>query len=166
MPALHVVGLEGAGQHLAHRADGAVAVEEAVGPAVLEQQLAAATAGHDGLTVARHRHHGDQAAAATGARAETSPHSAHNVSPYEAFSTLQPLTMRPSSARPAAPTWKWEYGDVGVLRWRRPRRHAARPSRCSRSWRHSLWPLNHGRPSAAGGRRRWEAMVSTSSVTT
>ena len=33
-----------------------------------------------------------------------SPHSAHNVSPYEAFSTLQPLTMRPVLVNAAAPT--------------------------------------------------------------
>ena len=40
--------------------------------------------------------------------AETSPHSAHSVSPYEAFSTLQPTTTRPSSVSPAAPTRKFE----------------------------------------------------------
>ena len=37
-------------------------------------------------------------------RAETSPHSAQSVSPYDAFSTLQPVTTTPSSQRPAAPT--------------------------------------------------------------
>ena len=36
------------------------------------------------------------------------PHSAHSVTPYPAFSTLQPLTIRPSLARPAAPTGKCE----------------------------------------------------------
>src|SRR5262245_14982978 len=41
--------------------------------------------------------------------AETTPHSAHRVSPYEAFSTLQPTTIRPSSTRAAAPTGKLEY---------------------------------------------------------
>ena len=35
--------------------------------------------------------------------ADTSPHSAHSVSPYEAFSTLQPITMLPSSTSAAAP---------------------------------------------------------------
>ena len=30
--------------------------------------------------------------------------------PYEAFSTLQPTTTRPSSTSPAAPTGKSEYG--------------------------------------------------------
>jgi hypothetical protein len=40
----------------------------------------------------------------------TSPHSAHSVTPYAAFSTLQPATTRPSSTRAAAPTGKPEYG--------------------------------------------------------
>ena len=35
---------------------------------------------------------------------ETSPHSAHSVTPYAAFSTLQPTTSRPSSTSAAAPT--------------------------------------------------------------
>ena len=43
-------------------------------------------------------------------RAETRPHSAHKARPYDAFSTLQPTTTRPSSTSPAAPTWKFEYG--------------------------------------------------------
>src|SRR6266545_326437 len=43
-------------------------------------------------------------------RAETRPHSAHSPSPYEAFSTLQPATIRPSSTSAAAPTGKDEYG--------------------------------------------------------
>ena len=38
------------------------------------------------------------------------PHSAHSARPYDAFSTLQPLTIRPSSTSPAAPTLKREYG--------------------------------------------------------
>src|SRR5690606_2466693 len=38
------------------------------------------------------------------------PHSAHSVSPYEAFSTLQPVTIRPSSTSPAQPTGNREYG--------------------------------------------------------
>src|SRR5690606_27965432 len=42
--------------------------------------------------------------------ADTSPHSAHNPSPYEAFSTLQPVTTRPSSTSAAAPTGNFEYG--------------------------------------------------------
>jgi uridine phosphorylase len=41
---------------------------------------------------------------------DTSPHSAHNPSPYDAFSTLQAAMMRPSSTRAAAPTWKCEHG--------------------------------------------------------
>ena len=40
----------------------------------------------------------------------TSPHSAQSVTPYEAFSTLQPTTTRPSSTSAAAPTGKSEYG--------------------------------------------------------
>ena len=35
---------------------------------------------------------------------EISPHSAHSVTPYPAFSTLQPETRRPSSTSAAAPT--------------------------------------------------------------
>ena len=42
--------------------------------------------------------------------ADTTPHSAHKASPYEAFSTLQPVTTRPSSVSAAAPTGKPEYG--------------------------------------------------------
>jgi hypothetical protein len=42
--------------------------------------------------------------------ADTIPHSAHSVTPYEAFSTLQPRTIRPSSTSAAAPTGKREYG--------------------------------------------------------
>ena len=40
----------------------------------------------------------------------TRPHSAQSTTPYAAFSTLQPTSSRPSSATPAAPTGKWEYG--------------------------------------------------------
>jgi hypothetical protein len=39
---------------------------------------------------------------------DTTPHSAHNVRPYDAFSTLHPTTMRPSSTNAAAPTAKRE----------------------------------------------------------
>src|SRR5262249_18376808 len=53
----------------------------------------------------------------------TSPHSAHSVSPYDAFSTLQPVSIRPSSVRPAAPTWKFEYGAYA---WPAASRAAAR----------------------------------------
>src|SRR5450830_1617177 len=42
--------------------------------------------------------------------ADTSAHSAHRVRPYDAFSTLQPTTIRPSSTSAAAPTGKREYG--------------------------------------------------------
>src|SRR5690606_38469058 len=43
-------------------------------------------------------------------RAETTPQSAHSTTPYAAFSTLHPVTTRPSSTRPAAPTGNFEYG--------------------------------------------------------
>ena len=36
--------------------------------------------------------------------ADTNPHSAHRPNPYEAFSTLQPVTTLPSSTSAAAPT--------------------------------------------------------------
>ena len=36
--------------------------------------------------------------------------SAHHVRPRLAFATLQPVKIRPSLARSAAPTWIFEYG--------------------------------------------------------
>ena len=44
------------------------------------------------------------------ASAEATPFSAQVVSPMLAFSTLQPVTMRPSSTSAAAPTRTPEYG--------------------------------------------------------
>ena len=41
---------------------------------------------------------------------DTSEHSAQSVTPYDAFSTLQPETIRPSSVSAAAPTGNDEYG--------------------------------------------------------
>src|SRR5918994_7310872 len=43
-------------------------------------------------------------------RLDTIPHSAHNARPYDAFSTLHPVTIRPSSTTAAAPTGYREYG--------------------------------------------------------
>ena len=43
-------------------------------------------------------------------RSLTSEHSAHSVTPYEAFSMLQPETIRPSETSAAAPTLNREYG--------------------------------------------------------
>ena len=40
----------------------------------------------------------------------TATRSAQSVSPYDAFSTLQPVTTAPSVARNAAPTLNLEYG--------------------------------------------------------
>ena len=54
-------------------------------------------------------------------------------SPYEAFSTLQPVTTRPSSTRPAAPTGKPEYGAYA-------RRIAPVAAARSRSQSTSTWP--------------------------
>jgi hypothetical protein len=48
-------------------------------------------------------------------RAETRPHSAHKVRPNDAFSTLQPVTTRPSPVSPAAPTRSREYGAYARL---------------------------------------------------
>ena len=45
------------------------------------------------------------------ASCDTTPHSAHSVTPYAAFSTLHPTTTRPSSTSPAAPT-----GNVNTAR--------------------------------------------------
>ena len=45
----------------------------------------------------------------------TTPHSAQRVMPYEAFSTLQPVMIRPSSTSAAAPTLNFEYGAYAFL---------------------------------------------------
>src|SRR5262245_61001626 len=45
--------------------------------------------------------------------------SAQTVSPYVAFSTLQPVTIVPSSVSSAAPTLKCEYGATACSRARR-----------------------------------------------
>ena len=42
-------------------------------------------------------------------------HSAHNVRPYDAFSTLQPEMIRPSSTSAAAPTRNFEYGTYACV---------------------------------------------------
>src|SRR5690606_32910564 len=43
--------------------------------------------------------------------ADTTAHSAQSPTPYEAFSTLHPVTTRPSSTSAAAPTGNPEYGQ-------------------------------------------------------
>src|SRR5262245_7899710 len=64
-PALaELVAIEGEGEELAERAGRAVAVDEEVGTAVLEEELPAPAARHRGLAVGRHDGHGDEAAAA------------------------------------------------------------------------------------------------------
>ena len=42
--------------------------------------------------------------------ADTREHSAHSVTPYDAFSTFAPEMTRPSSTIAATPTGKFEYG--------------------------------------------------------
>ena len=82
--------------------------QQQLGAAVLLQQLAAAAARHDHLAVAVDAHEVRQPpAAGRRAAATPAPHSAHSVTPYAAFSTLQPTTSRPSSTSAAAPTGKW-----------------------------------------------------------
>src|SRR5262249_47128077 len=54
--------------------------------------------------------------------------SAHIVSPYDAFSTLQPLITVPSRARRAAPTLKREKGAKARRRAARARATSARPA--------------------------------------
>ena len=103
------------------------------GPApVLPEQLAAAAARHQRSPPACPRRRTRPA----GRRrrltsAETSPHSAHSVSPYEAFSTLQPTTIRPSSTSAAAPTGKSEYGAYARGQISRAALAQSAPSRCS-----------------------------------
>ncbi len=66
----------------------------------------------------------------------SSEHSAHKVSPSDAFSTLQPTTIRPSSTNAAAPTRKREYGAYA----RRPA-SIARRRRCSQSISRDIRPI-------------------------
>jgi hypothetical protein len=94
---------------------------------VLQQQLPAPPARQQRVPVPRH----DRTATSTGTvrsgpptspsapavpdgafacSADTSPHSAHSVTPKDAFSTLHPVTIRPPAASPAAPTRSREYG--------------------------------------------------------
>ena len=117
-----------------------------VGPAV--PPTAAGGSGRTastGCAVARPSRHATSRPPPPACRAETSPHSAHSVSPYEAFSTLQPVTTRPSSTSAAAPTREVRVRRVGVLGGGRRRRPAARPSRSSR---------RIARPCATAGPRR------------
>ena len=66
--------------------------------------------GISGLTGTVHTGHATSRPPPLACSAETMPHSAHSPTPYEAFSTLQPTTTRPSSTRPATPTGNAEYG--------------------------------------------------------
>ena len=91
------------GQHVPHRLRRAVAVDEAVRPAVLPQELAAPPARHDGLAVAGTVTTATRRPPPPSCSADTSPHSAHSASPKEAFSTLQPVMIRPSSTRRRGP---------------------------------------------------------------
>ena len=79
--------------------------------AELVQQLAAAAARDEDLALAVHAGEVRQPAAA-GGRAARRPGRTRRTgpSPYDAFSTLQPETVRPSSTRAATPTGKPEYG--------------------------------------------------------
>ncbi len=159
----HLRLVEGAGQQLAHRTRRAVAVDEAVRPAVLPQQLPAPAAGHHRLAVAGHGDDGDEpAAAASRASADTSPHSAHRSSPYEAFSTLQPAHDPSVVGEPGGADVEVRVRRVGVA--------SAASTAASRSasqsiGRHSDRPCaTAGRPQA-GGRSRCDENASTSSVT-
>ena len=78
----------------------------------------------------------------------TRPHSAHSTTPYAAFSTLQPTSTRPSSATPAAPTGKWEYGAYARRDTSTAASRSAVPVELV-GHRHSL---TYGSPSAAGAR--------------
>src|SRR5690606_9235703 len=62
--------------------------------------------------------------------AETSPHSAHSPTPYEAFSTLQPTTTRPSSTSAATPTGNFEYGTYARCMTSRAAARRASQSTC------------------------------------
>ena len=82
-----------------------------VGAAVLPEQLAAAAARHEHVAVAVDAGERDQPAAAGRVQRATPGRTRRTASaPYDAFSTLQPTTIRPSSTSAAAPTGKCEYG--------------------------------------------------------
>ncbi len=81
---------------------------------------------------------------------ETTPHSAQSTTPYAAFSTLQPTTIRPSSTRAAAPTGNFEYGTY-ACRITSVAAARSRPQSIS-MWCSPRQPLMYGLPSAAGAR--------------
>ena len=64
--------------------------------------------------------------------AETMPHSAQSPTPYDAFSTLQPTTTRPSSTRPGSPDLEVRVRRVGAAHRLGRQPGAARPSRPGR----------------------------------
>ena len=86
--------------------------------------------------------------------AETTPHSAQSVTPYAAFSTLQPTTTRPSSTRPAAPTGNFEYGAYACRITSVAAARSARPVDLRHRRLSERQPLMYGLPSAAGARTR------------
>ena len=91
--------------------DAVAGVDLQLGAAELEEDLAAAAArGQVAAVGADHRRARPGARRPSAASAWATPHSAHSDRPYDAFSTLQPVTTRPSSTSAAAPTRTWEYG--------------------------------------------------------
>ena len=129
----------------------------------LQQQLAAATARRERLARSRRRRTRPRPAGRRpiACSADTSPHSAHSVRPYDAFSTLQPVTMRPSSTSAAAPTCRCEYGAYALLRdVAAPRARSASQSIVAHRDR------SYGWPTAAGGIARPTAPATTMIVTT
>ena len=125
---------EGSRQQFAQALRPGVGVNQQSGTAGLQQQLPAAPARHQRRAVGGHdadRHERPGARAACCAL--TSPHSAHSVSPYEAFSTLQPVTIVPLTP---ARRRRRAARSTG-------RRHARRPPWQRRAARSSSVSIHH-----------------------
>jgi|SRR5579875_92340 len=99
-----VVGAERVGQQLAKAARSGEVVNEQAGSAVFQQQLPAPPAGINNRPLASMHASASSLPPPVECSALITPHSAHRPRPYETFSTLHPVTTRPSSTSAAAPT--------------------------------------------------------------
>jgi hypothetical protein len=95
---------EGIRQHLVDRADARHGLEQHARQGELVEQLAAAPAGHDRLALAVDADERDELPAARHVQVAHERAFGAQPTPYEAFSTLQPETIRPSLTSAAAPT--------------------------------------------------------------
>ena len=127
---------------------------------MLEEQLPAAPARHQHVAVPVDAHEVGQPAAAARVQRGDEPALAQGTTPYAAFSTLQPVTTRPSSTRAAAPTGE----PVAARRHapsRRPPRSAVQSNSESSTALTGLAPsvplsVRGGHPELLGGQREHE----------